>query len=120
VKFVKELGTRYNLVTDFLKGEVTGMVTKEMIEERLRQSKPQLAKKYKVEKIGLFGSFAREEQTEDSDVDILVEFTEPVGWEFIDLKDELERLLGRKVDLVTKNALKPLIKDDILREVLYQ
>lgn len=96
------------------------MVTKEMIEERLKQYKPQLAEKYNVDKIGLFGSFARGEQTEDSDVDILVEFTEPVGWEFIDLKDELEEILGKKVDLVTKNALKPQMKNDILKEVIYQ
>lgn len=96
------------------------MVTKEMIEERLRQYKPQLAERYNVGKIGLFGSFARGEQTEDSDVDILVEFTEPVGWEFIDLKDELEEILGKKVDLVTKNALKPQMKNDILKEVIYQ
>ena len=54
-----------------------------------------------------------------SDIDILVEFSEPVGWEFIDLKDFLEMILEIKVDLVTKNALKPQIRDRILNEVVY-
>ena len=96
------------------------MVTKEMIEERLKKYKPQLAEKYNVKEIGFFGAYARREQTEESDVDILVEFSGPIGWRFIDLKDELEEILGKKVDLVTKNALKPQMKNDILKEVIYQ
>lgn len=61
----------------------------------------------------------RGEQSEVSDVDILVQFCEPVGWEFLDLKEFLELILGTKVDLVTVNALKPQIKDKILKEVVY-
>jgi len=54
-----------------------------------------------------------------SDIDILVEFSDPVEWDFIDLKEFLESLLEVKVDLVTKNALKPQIRDRILNEVVY-
>ena len=57
--------------------------------------------------------------TEDSDVDLLVEFSEPVGWEFIDLYDYLEQILGMKVDLATPGALKPQLRDSILNEVVY-
>ncbi|HNX29060.1 MAG TPA: nucleotidyltransferase family protein [Syntrophomonadaceae bacterium] len=75
---------------------------------------------YFVSKIGVFGSFARGEATEESDVDILVEFDRRVDlFHFIELQDRLAEILGRKVDLVTPKALKPLIKDRILREVLY-
>ena len=71
-------------------------------------------------RIGVFGSHARGGAGEGSDIDILVEFAEPVDiFLFIDLKDHLEHLLGRKVDLVTTKALKPLIKDRILHDVVY-
>lgn len=50
-------------------------------------------------------------------MDILVEFSEPVGWEFVELKEYLEEILGRTVDLVTKNALKKQLRDEILKEV---
>ena len=75
---------------------------------------------YFVSRIGVFGSFARGEATEESDVDVLVEFNQRVDlFHFIGLQDRLTEILGRKVDLVTPKALKPLIKDQILREVLY-
>lgn len=90
------------------------------LEQRLKLVKPILKEKYKVNKIGYFGSYARGEQTEQSDIDILVEFSEPVGLEFIELKDYLEEVLDKKVDLVTENALKPQLKDSILQEVVYQ
>lgn len=96
------------------------MDTKENVEERLKRSKPLLKAKYGVSKIGVFGSYAKNEQTKKSDMDILVEFSDPIGWRFIDLKDELEKILGCKVDLATKDALKPQIKDTILQEVIYQ
>nr|NIQ07596.1 nucleotidyltransferase [Candidatus Korarchaeota archaeon]NIU85243.1 nucleotidyltransferase [Candidatus Thorarchaeota archaeon]NIW15326.1 nucleotidyltransferase [Candidatus Thorarchaeota archaeon]NIW53291.1 nucleotidyltransferase [Candidatus Korarchaeota archaeon] len=54
-----------------------------------------------------------------SDVDILVKFSEPIGWEVVDLKEYLESLLGKSVDLVTVNALKPQLKEKILAEVEY-
>lgn len=75
---------------------------------------------YKVKKIGVFGSMARNEGIKTSDVDILVEFYRPISmFKFIDLEEYLSKVIGTKVDLVTKRALKPAIKDDILREVVY-
>lgn len=89
------------------------------IEEKLKGLKPVLQEKFNVEKIGIFGSYARGEEAEGSDIDILVEFSKPIGWEFIDLKEYLEIILGREVDLVTTGALKPQIKEQILKEVVY-
>jgi len=87
---------------------------------KLKELKPILEKKYKVKSIGIFGSFARNEANENSDIDILVEFYDDIGWEFIDLKRFLEEKLDRKVDVVTKGALKPELEKDILNEVIYQ
>ena len=93
--------------------------TRKDIEKTLRKYKPSLREKFKVKAIGIFGSYVRREESEESDVDILVEFCEPVGWEFIDLKEFLEQILGKEVDLVTAKALKPQIRDIILKEVVY-
>jgi len=90
------------------------------IERILKEQKEYLSDKYFVEKIGIFGSYSRDEQTEKSDIDILVEFNRPVGFEFLDLKEYLESLFQKPVDLVTTNALKPLIKDNIMNEVQFQ
>ena len=92
------------------------------IRTSLEKLKPILKERYQVETIGVFGSFARGEQTPKSDIDILVEFFEPNTidlFDFIRLEEFLSRKLGTKVDLVTKRALKPLIKDQILRETIY-
>ena len=78
-----------------------------------------LNEKFKVKRIGVFGSYARGDEGNTSDVDILVEFHEPLGWMFIDLKEFLEEILGTDVDLVTVNALKPELSDAILKEVVY-
>ncbi|GEL77054.1 nucleotidyltransferase family protein [Tenuibacillus multivorans] len=90
------------------------------LNHRLQHVKPILKEEYHVSKIGYFGSYARNEQTDDSDIDILVEFSKPVGLEFIELKHYLEGALNKKVDLVTARALKPQIRDQILQEVIYQ
>ncbi len=66
------------------------MDTKERIKEILTRLKPTLKEKFKVKKIGIFGSCVRGEESENSDVDILEEFSEPVGWEFIDVKGFLQ------------------------------
>ncbi|MCX6843258.1 MAG: nucleotidyltransferase family protein [candidate division WOR-3 bacterium] len=95
------------------------MKTKTEIEETLRESLPLLAARFHVGRIGIFGSYVRGEQTEASDVDILVEFSAPIGWEIVDLKDHLEQVLGMRVDLVTIPALKPQYRDRVLREVVY-
>jgi len=90
------------------------------IEELLKKNKAFLAKEYNVCKIGLFGSYGRNEQTEKSDVDILVEFSGPIGFKFAGLKHYLESLFNRPVDLSTAKALKPRFKDIVLSEVRYQ
>ncbi len=95
------------------------MKTRKEIEETLKRYKPLLREKFKVKEMGIFGSYIRGEESEESDVDILVEFYDPIGWEFIDLKEFLEEILGKEVDLVTVRALKPQLKDRILKEVVY-
>ena len=95
------------------------MKTRTEIEATLKELKPSLRRKFKVKEIGIFGSFVRDEEVEDSDVDILVEFSEPIGWEFFDLKEFLVEILGREVDLVTVGGLRPQLKDRILQEVVY-
>ena len=75
---------------------------------------------YNVKKIGVFGSVARGQQKRRSDIDILIELSKPIGFfDFLELEIFLSKILKRKVDIVTKNALKPLIKKDILKEVIY-
>jgi predicted nucleotidyltransferase len=95
------------------------MQTKDEILSRLKELKPTLAKDFAVKEIGLFGSFTNESNTEESDIDILVELERPIGWKFFSLELYLERLFNRKVDLVTKNALKKQIRDRILNDVNY-
>jgi len=76
----------------------------------------EVLRKYKVKKIGLFGSYVRDEQCKNSDVDILVEFSKPVGLEFFTLENYLSEMLGVRVELVTKGALKPIFRRNILKE----
>ena len=93
---------------------------KDNIKKEITDQLPYLAEKYNVKRLGIFGSVARGDSKKDSDVDILVEFKSPVGFfDFIMLENYLTESLGRKVDLVTKEALKPLIRDDVLNDVIY-
>ena len=88
------------------------------IKRALRGYKSVLRDKYNVNTIGVFGSYVRDEQAGKSDLDILVDFTAPISlFEFIDLEEELSELLRVKVDLVSRNALKPYIGKCILNEV---
>ena len=90
------------------------------IEKKLKELKPTLRDKYKVETIGLFGSYIRGQQKRESDLDVLVEFSEPIGLlTFIELEDFLSGKLEAKVDLVMRSALKPRIKDRIVKEAIY-
>ena len=92
----------------------------EQFMEKLRENMPSLREKYNVKTLGIFGSYIRGEQTKKSDVDILVEFEKPLGLlDFVGLQLELSEILGKKVDLVPKNALKPRIGKHILEEVRY-
>lgn len=85
---------------------------------QLKELKPILKKEYGVKEIGVFGSFADGTQTDDSDIDLLVELERPIGWKFFGLEIFLEKTLGRKIDLVTKNALKDQLRDEILSSVV--
>ena len=85
---------------------------------KITQVKPVLADKYHLTEIGIFGSYVRGEQTLQSDVDILVDFSRGMSlFKFVRLSEELKILLGTKVDLVMKSALKPYIGKQILKEV---
>ncbi len=96
------------------------MKTLKEIKDIFAEHREELRRKYKVKEIGIFGSFVRGEQGKRSDVDILVEFDEPVSlFEFMDLEEYLSKLLEAKVDLVSKGALKPRIGEYILKEVVY-
>ena len=86
----------------------------------LSSNKADLNRKYFVSNLGLFGSYVRGEQSENSDIDALVEFSKPIGmFHFIRLQEYLEKILGKKVDRVSKNALKKRIAEHILKEVIY-
>ena len=84
------------------------------------EQKKFLRDNFEVKRVGIFGSFARGENRVGSDVDMIVEFYSPIGFfSFLRLERFLSKILKRKVDLVTKRALKRAIKNDILREVVY-
>jgi len=87
----------------------------------LQDVESEIKSRFHISRIGVFGSFARGEDREESDVDVLVEFKP--GFKtfdnYMDLKYHLEDLFSRKVDLVTVNALKPQLKDGILQDVIY-
>jgi predicted nucleotidyltransferase len=86
----------------------------------LKNLKKEVAQEYSVETIGVFGSVARDEQTGQSDIDLLVEFSKPVGFvTFMRLENFLSGRLGKQVDLVTPDSLKPVIRQDVLSEVIY-
>ncbi|MFH1956579.1 MAG: nucleotidyltransferase family protein [Patescibacteria group bacterium] len=95
-------------------------MTQEKIREKIYEQLPLLKEKYHVKKIGIFGSFVRGEQKKGSDLDILVEFETPIGFfDFIRLENSLSRSLRKKVDLVSKRAIKPAVKKEIIKEVQY-
>ena len=89
------------------------------LENKIRELKPRLSKAYNVDKIGYFGSFLNNNQRPDSDIDILVNFSKPLGWEFFDLQDLLEKELNRKIDLHTFNSLKDQLRESILKQIIY-
>jgi len=118
-KILRNLSIKEKKVSNGLSDWGNTMKSLIAIDKILKKYKPELEDKYKVKEIGIFGSYARGEQRRTSDLDVLVEFSEPIGWEFVDLKEYLESILDMKVDLVTVRALKPQIKDKILQEVIY-
>ena len=95
------------------------MTTLASIKEILKTNKARLTQKYGLSIIAVFGSYGRGQQTENSDVDILVDFQKPIGIEFIDLAGELEGLLKMKVDLVSKKGIKPAYFKQIESDLNY-
>ena len=93
------------------------MITLEEVKNILLQNMEDLEKRFLVKELAIFGSYVRNEQKKESDIDILVEFKEPIGFlKIIELENYLSDLLGVKVDLVTKRALKPIMGKQILQE----
>jgi uncharacterized protein len=85
----------------------------------LQKERQDLVAHYPISSLSIFGSVARDDARQDSDVDILVEFSRPIGlFQFIELKQRLETLLGGEVDLGTPRSLKPRIKEQVLREAI--
>ena len=89
------------------------------IKDQLRKMKPELAERFHVNSIGLFGSVVRDDFNEKSDIDIIVDFTRPIGIAFIDLADLLEAALKRPVDLVSKKGVKDKYFKVIQSEIEY-
>lgn len=98
---------------------ISDMKTIVEIEKKLKELKPVLTSKFFVKQIGYFGSYADGNENKESDLDLLVEFSRPVGWEFFRLEKFLEDSFGLKVDLITKNALKARLREKILQQVRY-
>lgn len=95
------------------------MCKKEII-DIIRQSSPEIEARYGVKRLGLFGSFVRDQAGSRSDIDLLVSFRRDIDlFEFLDLRDFLQKRLDHKVDLVMESALKPAIGKRIRAEVEY-
>ncbi len=95
------------------------MYTLDAILEKLRNHKPVLQQKYPLSAIGVFGSYARGEATENSDIDIAVELNGPMGLNFVTMAIEIEDLFGIKVDVVPKRAIKPAYLPFVEKDLLY-
>lgn len=99
------------------------MLTRETIVEKLRENYPYLVAEFGVRRIGLFGSYAKEQATEASDIDVFVEFERPIGFKFVELAEHLESLLGRKVDVLTSAGIQGIriagVAQDISDSIVY-
>ena len=89
------------------------------IKSRLAEHKQRLCEKYPIKSLAIFGSYSRSEQTDSSDLDLMVEFKERIGIRFIDLANELEEIIGEKVDLVSRNGIKEKYFKTIEDELIY-
>ncbi len=89
------------------------------IQSKLQQSKALLFAKYPLRSLAIFGSYARKEQNENSDVDIMVDFEENIGIRFVDLADEIESILETKVDVVSRKGIKQKYFEAIKSDFIY-
>jgi predicted nucleotidyltransferase len=89
------------------------------IKSTLSSHKVYLFKEYPIKSMAIFGSYSRKEQTEKSDLDIMVEFYDKIGIRFVDLADEIEGIVGMKVDLVSKNGIKEKYLKAIDTDLIY-
>jgi len=107
-------------MTEYDKKDKIKTMNKDEIIEKLKEIKPTLEKDYYVKEVGVFGSYVRDEQTESSDIDILIDYNRGMTlFTLVRLKDFLSDLFGKKVDIAFKKSLKPRIGKRILSEVIY-
>jgi predicted nucleotidyltransferase len=97
---------------------ICAMKTKAEILKILQTEKPELVRRYGLKRLALFGSYAREDQREDSDVDILVEIEPSIGLRFVELADRIENALGIRTDVVSHRAIKPRYWEVIKEELI--
>jgi len=99
------------------------MLTREKIVEIFREAYPYLVAEYGVKRLGLFGSYVKGQPNEASDIDVFVEFEHPIGFKFIGFAEYLERLLGRKVDILTPAGIQGIriarVAKDISDSIAY-
>lgn len=99
------------------------MITKEEIVKHLQNEFPYLQRTFNIKRIGLFGSYVTGDATEESDIDIVIEFTKPIGLEFMTLCEYLEKLFNKKVDVLTPEGIKSIrvksVADNILNTIEY-
>jgi predicted nucleotidyltransferase len=93
------------------------MLSTEKVVELLQENQAYLAAEFGVSKIGLFGSYAKGQSSDTSDVDLFVEFERPIGFRFIELADYLENLLGQKVDVLTSAGIQNIRIERIARSI---
>ena len=95
------------------------MLTLQNILQTLRTHMPELQKKYPVGRMGVFGSYARGEATDKSDIDIAVEITGPMGLSFVAMADEIEDMFGKKTDVVPLRSIKPKYLQLVQKDIVY-
>ena len=100
----------------YLQAEAS-MMTRAEIVERLQKEQAYLAAEFGVRKIGLFGSFAKGQADQTSDIDIVVEFEQPIGFRFLELVDYLETVFGRKVDVLTPAGIENIRIAKVARSI---
>jgi len=94
------------------------MKSRREIIERLRKARPELTREFGISRLALFGSYAREEQGQRSDVDILVDFDPSLGLRFVDLADRIESVLGEHADVVSRRAIPPNFWSQIEKDLV--